>query len=983
MERITDKIFKITISIVVALSVLAPNIVAKAEGSILTLETSKESVKAGETFDLTVRLNPKYDLASMNFEFTYDNSSFALKTKTNGKVDCDINEAYKPQALIGANNPNPGNIIKVYIAGTEALTAPSDNRLLTVTFTALDNVDARGMKDFILKVTSATASDADISLTTQVQAESTNASINIEVPTTQIVLNKTTASLEKKDKLQLTATKNPTHTTDTNSIKWSSTDSSVASVDKNGLVTANKNGKSTITASLGNISASCEVVVGTKQTGVKIKDVDGSDEIIKGKTKKYVAVVIPEDATNAFAINWSSSDTEIATVSETGEVTAIKDGKTTITATSGEFKDSFELTVKKIDITSVSLDKTSLTFYEDDTVALNASILPVNTTEDKTLSWKSSNDSIVDIEVSQDTKSAILTGLKKGTATITVTTSNGKTASCSVKVKKEITDIEISGAKDLIKNETLTLTVSKLPTDADDEMGNVTWKSSNESIATINSKGEVTAKKAGSVTFTASMEYKGKTISKNIAITVSEIHIDKIILSFNEVEIEKGKTVAGPKVTWEPINTTDDTKITYSSEDSSIATVDKDGKIKAVAGGTTNIIVKVAGKEAKCRVDVRVPMTGIKAKISDDEVLKGKTTTVSYEVTPKDTTDSILSVNYMIDKNEIVSIDNNGVLTGLKEGKASITVEAVTSNGTYSDTVNVVVKEIHIDDVKLNTHQVFVQHGFNTQLTATFDPNNTTDDTTPIWTSSNKNVATVNENGLVYCGGPGKTTITVTIAGKTDTCEVIVFLEPLKNFYGEHEDISAEFDEEVFTNLVMKDLYLDFAPEIEKGEEFTVNIYTKPIIEENIDEYKKILSESDLNNFIIGDMFDISIYAYPTKQPERSVNLTELSEALEITVEIPTKLLKEGRAYKIIRIEDGLIEELPFNLVDGTKLQFNSLRYSTFAILYNDEPVNNETSNKPGSPETGDTSDVATMSLAFLISLGTIVLLQRRFKRSK
>lgn len=128
----------------------------------------------------------------------------------------------------------------------------------------------------------------------------------------------------------------------------------------------------------------------------------------------------------------------------------------------------------------------------------------------------------------------------------------------------------------------------------------VTWKSSNKKVATVTSKGKVTAKKKGTATITATVSGKKYTCK----VTVKEIALKSISLNKTSLTLDKGNKYK-LTVKYSPSNTTVSKNVTWSSSNSSVATVDKEGNIYAASAGTTAITVKVGIKKAKCVVTVK------------------------------------------------------------------------------------------------------------------------------------------------------------------------------------------------------------------------------------------------------------------------------------------------------------------------------------------------------------------------------------------
>ena len=162
------------------------------------------------------------------------------------------------------------------------------------------------------------------------------------VASTGLTLDKTTAEMIEGETLTLTATVTPDDATD-KSVVWTSSDETVATVT-DGVVTAIKAGKVTITAANGDNTATCEITVNAKfisSTGLTLDKTTA--EMTEGETLTLTATVTPDDATDKSVV-WTSSDETVATVAD-GVVTAIKAGKVTITAANGDNTATCEISV--------------------------------------------------------------------------------------------------------------------------------------------------------------------------------------------------------------------------------------------------------------------------------------------------------------------------------------------------------------------------------------------------------------------------------------------------------------------------------------------------------------------------------------------------------------------------------------------------------------------------------------------------------------
>ena len=255
----------------------------------------------------------------------------------------------------------------------------------------------------------------------------------------KVSLNKSATTLTEGESETLTATITPSNATGDKTVKWSSSNEAVAAVDSNGKVTAKKAGTAVITATSSNgKTAGCTVTVKQKEiaiTGISLNK--STTSLTEGESETLTATITPSNATGDKTVKWSSSNEAVAAVDSNGKVTAKKAGTAVITATSSNGKTAgCTVTVKQkeIAITGISLNKSTTSLTEGESETLTATITPSNATGDKTVKWSSSNEAVAAVD-----SNGKVTAKKAGTAVITATSSNGKSASCTVTVKQKDT----------------------------------------------------------------------------------------------------------------------------------------------------------------------------------------------------------------------------------------------------------------------------------------------------------------------------------------------------------------------------------------------------------------------------------------------------------------------------------------------------------------------------------------------------------------
>ena len=180
-----------------------------------------------------------------------------------------------------------------------------------------------------------------------------------------------------------------------------------------------------------------DILVSVNVTGISLFP-NKSATLVAGSTLKFIATVLPENATNK-KLTWTSSDDAIATVDSLGKVTAQAAGLATITVTTndGGKTASVEISVFGIAVSSVALDKTADTIPIGSSVQLTATVNPSYAT-DKTVKWTSSNEAVASVD-----STGKVYGIAVGVATIVVETSNGKTDTCVITVYRPVNDVTI------------------------------------------------------------------------------------------------------------------------------------------------------------------------------------------------------------------------------------------------------------------------------------------------------------------------------------------------------------------------------------------------------------------------------------------------------------------------------------------------------------------------------------------------------------
>lgn len=208
-------------------------------------------------------------------------------------------------------------------------------------------------------------------------------------------------------------------------VSCESSDTSVVKVDSDGILTPVSAGTAIITIkSAGGLSATQKITVTDVATGISLPS---TLTVARGSTKKITATTYPNPTSSV--VTWKSSDTSVATVDNEGNVTGLKIGSTTITATTDNgYSSNCTLSVNA-PLTEMAFETPSLTLYVGQEYKLKLNIHPTDTTE--TITYSSSSTS----KATVSSAGTVTAGTSTGTVTVTATSSSGKKAYCNITIK--------------------------------------------------------------------------------------------------------------------------------------------------------------------------------------------------------------------------------------------------------------------------------------------------------------------------------------------------------------------------------------------------------------------------------------------------------------------------------------------------------------------------------------------------------------------
>ena len=592
----------------------------------------------------------------------------------------------------------------------------------------------------------------------------------------KISLNKKSYNLYIGDpsyKLNVNYTGNDANSeiTDDKSILWTSNNEDVAVVDNEGNVTAIARGNATIKALLSRtagtedeIYAECKITVKQNITSINLEDM----QIINGKTASINKTITPE--INDDKITWSSSNEDVAKVDNDGNVTTVSNGTAIITASSTK-----------------GITATCTVTVHNDIAKIEIAELPTKTVyevlEDLDLTGGTINIVFEDesnIECNLDDENIAVSGFESsetGTKHLQIeytepTSLRKYYANFDVRVINSIKRIllsEISKEMEL-EDETFKLNVSYLGKNEDVEITEskeILWESSNENVAIVDQQGNVTLRSGGNAVIKATLASSKNTeneISAKCQVKVKK-HIESIVLNKTELAIINGKTAQITAIV-SPDEYDDILEWTSSNEE--VVTVNQKGVIKAIKNGTAEVMLSSSnGKSAICNITVhnnveKIELTDLPEKTEYNKGEELDLTGGIILVTFEDSSEIGIDLN---DENiQITGYDKNVL------GNQQIKVSYEGKEAFFD--INVDNKLINI---YLNKNEILLNKDEEFNLIVAYNPEDTLDDKKIIWTSSDENVATVDENGKVVAVGPGNANITAeAINGKFATCAIIV-----------------------------------------------------------------------------------------------------------------------------------------------------------------------------------------------------------------
>ena len=331
-----------------------------------------------------------------------------------------------------------------------------------------------------------------------------------------------------------------------------------------------------------------------------------------------------------------------------------------------------------------------------------------------------------------------------------------------------VTGIELDINSEILEvGEQIALNASIIPANASNL--NISWSSSDDSVATVDSNGNVTGVAEGSSLIVVETEDGGFQAQATVNVILS---VTGISLDISTLSLELGKSfVLNPMVA--PFNATD-TSVVWTSDDQAIAAVDTNGIVFGNNPGTSTLRVTTndGGFFAEVMVNVVVPVTGVELDSEQTEINLGGSILLNPTFFPSNATNRELV--WTTNEDTIVSVNANGRIFGEAIGTAILTVTTV--DGNFIDEVTVTVVDntiINVTGIGIGSSQTELDLGESLELSSTILPSDATNQEI-VWTTSDDTVVSVDANGIIAAETFGTATVAATTVDGGFIAEVAI-----------------------------------------------------------------------------------------------------------------------------------------------------------------------------------------------------------------
>ncbi len=601
----------------------------------------------------------------------------------------------------------------------------------------------------------------------------------VNTPVASVTISPPNASILPGQKLLLTATPLDSRgrVTSKGSPSWSSSNTSVATVAADGMATGVAKGVAIITVEIQKKKSTATITV-LDVPAASVSVTLAASSLSVGQTTQASTVVkdAQGNTLSGRVVAWQSSNPALATVTAAGLVTAIAKGSVTISAICDAKVGSAPLTVAAPAPASITITPTGISLTKGQSTQLSAQVLDANGAiiPNRPITWSTMNATVASV-----TTAGAVTGLDVG-STAAQATADGLTASASVAVS------DVPAASITVSPTTLSLIsgdTARLSAVVKDASGGVlanravNWSSSNPAVATVATTGTVTAVAPGSAAITGQVD----AVTATTTVTVSApppAPVASVAVALNPSSINVGETASSTATLRDANgNVLTGRTVTWSSANSTVATVSANGTVTAMSAGTASIIATSEGQTGAATETVNAtapaPVASITLSASNTTLAVGATMQVT--ITLKDAAGNVLTgrtIGWTSSNTAIATVSTTGLVKAVSAGAVVITASSEGKTATIEFTVS--PAPVAAVAVTLSSASLVV--GQTAQATAklTDAAGNLLTGRTMVWSSSSPAVASVSSAGVVTALAAGTTSIMATSEGKSGSAAMTV-----------------------------------------------------------------------------------------------------------------------------------------------------------------------------------------------------------------
>lgn len=620
-------------------------------------------------------------------------------------------------------------------------------------------------------------------VTATVGARRASATVNVfAVPAAVVTISAPSNSVTLGGKMQAVATARDSdgNVLTGRQVAWSSSNPSVAQVASDGTITGLIVGNTTINAIIDSKIGSLPIsVIGATPSSIAI--IPASATISLGKSAQLIGEVRDQagNVLSGQSVSWSSANSGIASVSGNGVVTAVGAGSVNVTATSGSFSATSNITVISSAVTSVVVSPASAQLQIGGTQQLSAAVTSNGgAVQNAAISWSSSNPTIITVSAT-----GLATGIGAGSATITAT-SSGSSGSASLTVAAAA-PAPVASVMVTFNSPSIMLGQSTQATaTARDANGNTIagktaiWSSDDIQLAAVSATGLVTGLAAGSALIVAKIDGVRGWATLTIA-AAAPLPVYSVQLSLNPTSITTGQTASSSVVLRDSLGTVlTGRTIGWSSSKPTVASVGLGGVVTGIGAGSATITASSGGKNGTAGLSVAggstIPSVAtVTVSAAATSLTPGQTTQAT--ATARDSAGNVLAgqtISWTTSNAAAATVSSTGLVTAVAAG--STTIMATTGGKTGSIAINVAAPATSTVSVSVPTSSVSVGQSVQASASVKDANGNPIPGALAFWSSSNAAVATVALNGLISGVSVGTANITASNSGRSGTVTITV-----------------------------------------------------------------------------------------------------------------------------------------------------------------------------------------------------------------